>query len=92
MIKMRLQLAAGDRGIYWAIVKGKKGYSKISNKLKLLLLNAFDNHPHVVVSLNTKDTLQVMNPDGEKTLDRKKLTIVGLGTIFLDIVLDNPTV
>ncbi len=57
-----------------------------------MLLNAFDVHLHVVVSLNTKDTLQVMNADGKKMLVRKKLTMVGLGMIFLDIVGDNPTI
>ncbi len=92
MIKKREQLTPGVRGIYWAIAKGKKGYSKISYKLKLLLLNAFNDHPQVVVSPNTKDTLQVMNADGNKTLVRKKLTMVGLRTIFLDIIRDNPTI
>jgi hypothetical protein len=73
MIKKRQQLIAGERGIYWAIAKGKKEYSKISNKLKLLLLNAFNNHPHVLVWPNTKYTLQVMNADGKKSLVRKEL-------------------
>jgi hypothetical protein len=92
IIQKRQQLTAGERGIYWAIAKGKKGYSKINDKLKLLLLNAFNSHPHVLVSLNTKDTLQVINADGKKTLVRKKMTMVGLGMIFLDIVQNNPTI
>jgi hypothetical protein len=57
-----------------------------------MLLDAFNNHPHVVVSPNTKDTLQVKNVDGETVLVRKILTMVGLGTIFSDIVRDNPTI
>jgi hypothetical protein len=57
-----------------------------------MLVNAFNNHPHVVVSPNTKDTLQVKNADGEKVLVRKILTMVGLGTIFSDIVRDNPSI
>jgi hypothetical protein len=56
------------------------------------LIVAFNNHPHVVVLPNTKDTLQVKNADGEKVLVRKILTMVGLGTIFSDIVRDNPTI
>ncbi len=92
MSKKREQLTAGVSGIYWATAKGKNGYSKVSNKLKLLLLNAFDYHPQVIVLLNTKDTLQVTNADGKKILVRKNLTMVGLGTIFLDIVLDNLTI
>jgi hypothetical protein len=92
MIKKREQLTAGERRIYWAIAKGKKGYSKISNKLKLLLLNSFNNHPHIAVAPNTKDTLQVMNADGKKSLVRNNLTMVRLGIISLDIVQDNPTI
>ncbi len=92
MIQKRQQLIAGESGIYWAIPKEKKGYSKISVKLKLLLLNAFDDQPHAVVLPKTKDTLQVKIADGKIMLVRKKLTMVGLGTIFLDIVQDNPTI
>jgi hypothetical protein len=71
MVKKRQQLTTGESGIYWAIAKGKKRYPKISNKLKLLLLNALDDHPHVVVLSNTKETLQVTNADGKKLLVRK---------------------
>ncbi len=41
---------------------------------------------------NTKDTLQVKNANGEKVLARKILTMVGLGTIFSNIVRDHPTI
>ncbi len=44
------------------------------------------------MSPNTTDTLQVKNADGEKESVRKILTMVGLGTIFSDIVKDNPTI
>jgi hypothetical protein len=88
MITKRQQLTAGEWGIYWALAKTKRGYSTISNELKSILLDAFNNHPHVVVLPNTKDTLQVKNADGEKVLVRKILTMVGLGTIFSDIVRD----
>ena len=57
-----------------------------------MFIVAFDNHPHVVVSPNTKDTLQVKNTDGKKVAVQKVLTMVGLGTIFSDIVRDNPTI
>ncbi len=57
-----------------------------------MLIVAFNDHPHVVVSPNMKDTLQVKNADVEKVLVRKILTMVGLGTIFSDIVRDNPTI
>jgi hypothetical protein len=92
MITKRQQLTSGERGIYWALAKIKRGYSTISNELKSMLLDAFNDHPHVVVSPNTKDTLQVKNADGETVLVRKILTMVGLGTIFSDIVRDNPTI
>jgi hypothetical protein len=86
------QLTASKREIYWTLAKKKNGYSTISNELKLMLVNAFNDHPHVVVSPNTKDTLQVKNADGENVLVRKILTMVGLGTIFSNIVRDNPSI
>ena len=93
MITKRQQLTAGERrGIYCALAKTKRGYLTISDKLKSILLEAFNNHPHVVVLPNTKDTLQVKNANGEKVLVRKILTMVGLGTIFSNIVRDQPTI
>jgi hypothetical protein len=92
MIKKRQQLTAGERGVQWALSKARKGYSTISDKLKTMLLNAFNNHPHVIVSPNTKDNLRVKNADGEIILVRKILTMVGIGTIFSDIIRDNPTI
>jgi hypothetical protein len=68
MIEKQRLLSAGEMGIHWVLAKKKKGYSKISNELKLLLVNAFHDHPHVVVLPNTKDTLQVKNADGEKVM------------------------
>ena len=58
----------------------------------MLLVAAFNNHPHVIMSPNAKDTLQVKDVNGEKVLVRKVLTQVGLGTIFSDIIRDNPTI
>jgi hypothetical protein len=92
VIEKRRQLTAAERGIYWALSKRKKGYSTINNKLQTLLIVAFNNHPHVVVLPNTKDTLQVNNADGEKVLVKETLTIVSLGTIFSEIVRDNSTI
>ncbi len=45
----------------------------------------------MIVSPNAKDTLQVKNEDGQKIEVRKIMTQVGMGTIFSDIVRDNPT-
>ncbi len=92
VIEKRCQLTAAERGIYWALLKRKKGYLTINNELRTLLIVAFNNHPHVVVLPNAKDTLQVKNANGEKVLVRKILIMVGLGTIFSDIVRDNPTI
>ncbi len=92
VIKKQRQLTAAERGLYWALSKCKKGYSTINNELQMLLIVAFNDHPHVVVSPNMKDTLQLKNADGEKVLVRKILTIFGLGTIFSDIVRDNSTI
>ncbi len=92
VMEKRRQLTAGERGVYWALAKRKKGYSKINEDLLSLLIVAFNDHPHVIVSPNAKDTMQVKNADGEKIAVRKILTQVGLGTIFSDIVRDNPTI
>jgi hypothetical protein len=54
LIEKRQQLTAGERGVHWTLSKRKKGYSKIDEALRLLLVDAFNNHPHVVVSPNSK--------------------------------------
>ena len=79
-------------GVYWALAKRKKGYSKIDDTLRLLLMKAFNDHPHVIVSPNAKDTLLIKDGNGEKVSVRKIMTQVGLGTIFTDIVRENPTI
>jgi hypothetical protein len=56
------------------------------------LATAFNNHPHVIVSPNARDTLQVKNADGKKVAVPKLSMQVGLGTIFSDIIKDNPTI
>ena len=53
---------------------------------------AFNNHPHIIVSPNTRDTLQVKNADGKKVAVPKLLTQVGLGNIFSNIIKDNQTI
>ena len=58
----------------------------------MFLAAAFNDHPHVIVLPNTKDTLQVKDINSDKVSVRKALTQVGLGTIFSDIVRDNPTI
>jgi hypothetical protein len=92
MIEKRKLLSAGEMGIHWALAKKKKGYTTISDELKLLLANEFNNHPQVIVSPNSKDRLQTKNAEGEKIFIQKVMTMVGIGTIFSDIVRDNPTI
>jgi hypothetical protein len=90
--KKRRQLTARERDVYWSRAQRRKGYIRIGDDLRSLLIAAFHDHPHVIVSPNTKDTIKVKNSDGEKIGVRKILTMVGLGTIFSDIVRDNPTI
>ncbi len=92
LIEKCWQLSAGKKGIFWALAKCKKGYSKIDNVIRLLLVTVFNDHPHVIVSPNARGTLQVKNADGKKVAVPKLLTQVGLGTIFSDIIKDNPTI
>jgi hypothetical protein len=89
LIEKRRQLSASKKGIFWALAKCKKGYSKINDAIRLLLVTVFNNHPHIILSPNARDTLQVKNADGKKVAVPKLLTQVGLGTIFSDIIKDN---
>jgi len=75
-IEKRRQLSDGEAGVHWALSKRKKGYSTISAELRQLLIVAFNDHPHVIVSPNAKDTLQVKNEDGQKIEVRKIMTQV----------------
>jgi hypothetical protein len=86
LIEKCLQPSAGKKGIFWVLVKCKKGYSKIDKVLWLLLVAAFNNHPYIIVSPNAKDTLHLKNAEGKKVSVPKVLTQVGLGTIFSNIV------
>ncbi len=92
LIEKRRQLSAGKKGIFWALAKRKKGHSKINDAIRLLLVTAFNNHPHIIVSPNARDTLQVKHADGKTVAVPKLLTQVGLGTIFSHIIKDNPTI
>jgi hypothetical protein len=73
IIEKRRQLSAGKKGIFWALAKRKKGYSKIDEVIRLLLVAAFNDHPHVILSPNARDTPQLKNADGEKVAVPKLL-------------------
>ena len=91
-IKKHRLLTSCEKGVYWALTKCKKGYSTIIEELRSLLVAAFNGHPHVIVSPNAKDTLQVKDADDNNVSVCKVLTQVGLGTIFSNIVRDNSTI
>jgi hypothetical protein len=78
VMEKRYQLTVSKKGMHWAMVRHKKGYSKNCDKIRTLLIVALNNHPQVVVLPNIKDTLQVKNAKGEKVLVRKILTMVGI--------------
>jgi hypothetical protein len=80
------------RGVYWALAKCKKGFSKVDKELRSLLIVEFNDHPHIILSPNAKDMLLIKNTDGEKIPVWKILTQAGLGTISLNIVCDNSTI
>jgi hypothetical protein len=56
-----------------------------------LLVTAFNDHPNIIMSPNTKDMLQLKNANGKKVLVPKVLMQVGLGTFFSNIINNNPT-
>jgi hypothetical protein len=66
VIEKHRQLTAVKRGVYWALAKWKKGYSKIDKDLRSLLIVAFNDHPHAIVSQNAKDTIQVKTQMGRR--------------------------
>ena len=92
LIEKHRQLSAGKKGIYWALAKCKKGYSTIGKELWLLLVAAFNNHPHVIVLPKAEDTLQVKNAYGKKVSVCKMLVQVGLGTVFSNILPEHPLI
>jgi hypothetical protein len=92
LIKKCWQLTTGERGVHWALSKRKKGFSKIDEALRLLLVDTFNDHSHVIVSPNSKNTLQHKNADGEIVLVRKVLMQVGLDSIFSNIVRKHPKI
>ncbi len=46
LIEKHQKLTASKKGVYFAFVNKKKGYS--TNQQRILLVVAFNNHPHVV--------------------------------------------
>ena len=87
MMDKRGSLTAKEEGVYWARCKKKKGHRKIDDNLHHLLLAAFYDHPHAIISPNSKDTIMVRNKQV-----RKIMLMVGLSTIFSDIVHANPII
>jgi len=73
-LEKRSQLSTAEKGVYWTVAKRKKGYSTIDNELRLLLVVAFNNHPHVIMPPITKDTLQLKDANSEKVSVHKVLT------------------
>jgi hypothetical protein len=65
---------------------------KIDKSLQSLLVAAFNNYLHVIVPPNAKYTLQLKNMYCKKVAVPKVLMQVGLGTIFSEIIKDNPTI
>ena len=73
LIEKRRQLTFCKKGVYWALAIRKEGYSTTNKELRSLVVVAFSIHPHVIMSPNAKDTLQVKDADGEKVSVRKVL-------------------
>ncbi len=92
LVEKRQLLTTREKGVYWALAKRKKGYSTINDEIRSLLVAAFNDHPHVIMSPNAKDMLQVKDANGKKLSVCKVLMQIGLRTIFFDIVHDNPTI
>jgi hypothetical protein len=83
----RKSLSQKEKGLMWSRVKNRKGYSKISLSLRKSLLQWILDHPSVVPSPLSKDTLLVSNPDtGRKERVGKLLLEIPVRELHNDLL------
>jgi hypothetical protein len=59
----RKRLINQEQGVSWAVTKKRKGYSKITVEIREKLHHWIMNHPHVIDSPISNDTVLILNPD-----------------------------
>jgi hypothetical protein len=85
----RKSLSTKEKGLMWSCVKNRKGYSKVSLSLRKSLLQWILDHPSVVPSPISKDTLLVRNPDtGVKERVGKLLLEISVRELHNDLLDD----
>jgi hypothetical protein len=70
--KQRMETINGTINVPWSSVEKRKGYSKVSPELRKKLFEWINNHPHIVNSPISNDTLLV--PDPEQPGNRVKIS------------------
>jgi hypothetical protein len=70
--KQRMETRNGTINVPWSSVEKRKGYSKVSPELRKKLFEWINNHPHIVNSPISNDTLLV--PDPEQPGNRVKIS------------------
>eukprot|EP00966_Prymnesium_polylepis_P330743 7386355-Prymnesium_polylepis.1 len=84
--KKRALLSKQEHGLAWSSVKKRKGYSKVTRKMRAALLQWVLDHPRVVES-PLKETIKVEDPkSGEKVPTTKLLREVSIRELHNDLI------
>ena len=84
----RRRLPENKDGVSWSNVKSRKGYSKVSPEIRFIFLEWFMNHPNVVESPITNETLLVRNlVTGQKERVNKLLLQISIRELHNDMLL-----
>ena len=85
----RKALSVKEKGLMWSRVRNRKGYSKISLSLRKALFQWILDHPSIVPSPISKDTLLVRNPEtGLKERVGKLLLEIPVRELHNDLIDD----
>jgi hypothetical protein len=77
-----------DSGVSWSNVQSRKGYSKVSPEIRSKFLKWFMNHPNVIESPITNETILVHNlATGEKERVNKLLLQISIRELHNDMLL-----
>ena len=90
--KQRMEIRNGTINVPWSSVEKRKGYSKVSPKLRKRLFEWINNHPHIVNSPISNDTLLVPDPEqpGNRVRVSKLLLQISIRELHNDLLSDGP--
>jgi hypothetical protein len=79
-----------ERTVSWSRVKARKGYTKVSQELRKQLYEWVLDHPHVVNSPISNDTIIIKDNNNEKTRVGKLLLQISIRELHNDLLSDGP--